>query len=273
MQDEAVFRGDAITDMVTDHHLMPASIRWKHLNHFGWVCWHQARVKLCCVTAQISGHPFAQIHRARRVTMPPDEQLRQPTKVPAATDLIDHVCVINVAVPRGWPVKVLYEADALADIHWQRCRDAIGDASLMLEDVVVVTVINGSLPVIPLKQEGVVNAMTVPKGHAVSQVFFHVRPDCLLLNVWRKVGVLTDEDVLRTAGISTLIGLATKVEVQSGRGVEGHGIGWLLAGLTPCLKAVNMNHSAYGISASAMWLGAQRYGSACGRVSPAKERL
>ena len=77
MQDEAVFRGDAITDMVTDHHLMPASIRWKHLNHFGWVCWHQARVKLCCVTAQISGHPFAQIHRARRVTMPPDEQLRQ----------------------------------------------------------------------------------------------------------------------------------------------------------------------------------------------------
>jgi hypothetical protein len=38
-------------------------------------------------------------------------------------------------------------------------------------------------------------------------------------------------------------------------------------------KAVKPNHSASGISASAMCLGARRYGSACGRVSPAKERL
>ena len=151
MQEEAVFRGHAITDMIVNHHLMSASIRWKHLHHFGWNCRHQARVKLCCVTAQISSHSLAEIHRARRVAVPPYEQLRQPTEMPTATDLIDHGGVIYVVVPRGWPVQVLYEADALADIRWQRCCDAIGDASLMIEDGVVVSVINSSLPVIPLK--------------------------------------------------------------------------------------------------------------------------
>jgi hypothetical protein len=49
----------------------------------------------------------------------------------------------------------------------------------MVEDGVVVPVINLSLPLVLLQQEGVVNTMVIPECHTIYQVLSHTRPDGL----------------------------------------------------------------------------------------------